>query len=240
MPGLRHDVHLTGVRKAAILTLMVGEDVASDDLQAPQRGRDRDDRARGRARSARSSPTNSAATLEEFHTMWRASEYVTRGGVEYAQKLLIKSLGPDMARRVLDRVVKSFESTMAFTEPRAGRSAAALEVHPERAPADDRAAPRAPQAGPGGAARQLAARGSARRGDHAHGDPRRDLARGDHARLVGHRAAAEVARQPGARVDTAASAPSPSCSTASIAASAPRCWRRSRASRRTWRCRSAT
>ena len=27
------------------------------------------------------SPDASAATLEEFHTMWRASEYVTRGGV---------------------------------------------------------------------------------------------------------------------------------------------------------------
>ncbi len=47
--------------------------------------------------------------------MWRASEYVTRGGVDYAQKLLIKTLGPDMARRVLDRVVKSFESTVAFS-----------------------------------------------------------------------------------------------------------------------------
>ena len=26
-------------------------------------------------------PDNSAATLEEFHTMWRASEYVTRPAV---------------------------------------------------------------------------------------------------------------------------------------------------------------
>ena len=53
--------------------------------------------------------------LEEFHQLWQAADYLTRGGVEYAQKLLVKSLGQELARRVLDRVVKSFESTMAFT-----------------------------------------------------------------------------------------------------------------------------
>jgi flagellar motor switch protein FliG len=60
-------------------------------------------------------PEDSSTALEEFDMMWRASEYVTRGGVEYAQKLLVKSLGPDMARRVLDRVIKSFESSLAFS-----------------------------------------------------------------------------------------------------------------------------
>jgi flagellar motor switch protein FliG len=53
--------------------------------------------------------------LEEFHNMWQAAEYVARGGVEYARKLLVKSLGPEMAKRLLDRLVKSFESTVVFT-----------------------------------------------------------------------------------------------------------------------------
>jgi flagellar motor switch protein FliG len=105
---------LSGVRKAAILTLMVGENTAAamfqhlneDEIEAV---------AREVAVVGQISPETSSATLEEFHTMWRASEYVTRGGVDYAQKLLIKTLGPDMARRVLDRVVKSFESTVAFS-----------------------------------------------------------------------------------------------------------------------------
>jgi flagellar motor switch protein FliG len=105
---------LSGVRKAAILTLMVGETTAAamfqhlneDEIEAV---------AREVAVVGQISPETSSATLEEFHTMWRASEYVTRGGVDYAQKLLIKTLGPDMARRVLDRVVKSFESTVAFS-----------------------------------------------------------------------------------------------------------------------------
>jgi len=105
---------LSGVRKAAILTLMVGETTAAtmfqhlneDEIEAV---------AREVAVVGQISSEASSATLEEFHTMWRASEYVTRGGVDYAQKLLIKTLGPDMARRVLDRVVKSFESTVAFS-----------------------------------------------------------------------------------------------------------------------------
>src|SRR5690349_17079911 len=60
-------------------------------------------------------PDDGASVLEEFHHMWKAAEYLSQGGVEYAQKVLVKSLGPEMARRVLDRVIKSFESTMAFT-----------------------------------------------------------------------------------------------------------------------------
>ena len=217
---------------------MVGE-TPRRSVQAPQRGRDRDDRPRGRARSARSRPTTASDVLEEFHTMWRAAEYVTRGGVEYAQKLLIKTLGADMARRILDRVVKSFESTVGFTAS-SGRPAAALEVHPRRAPADDRADPGAPQAGQAAQLVTLAARRAARRGADADGQPRRNLARRHHPHLVGHRAAAEGARRPRRASSTAASAPWPSCSTASIAASASRCSKRSRASRRTWRCRSAT
>ena len=114
MPVLRDDNQLTGTRKAAILTLMVGEEVASNIFK--HLGEDEIEIiAREVAAIGPIKPESGQQVLEEFHTLWRASEYLTRGGVEYAQKLLVKSLGPDMARRVLDRVVKSFESSMAFT-----------------------------------------------------------------------------------------------------------------------------
>jgi len=104
----------TGVRKAAILTLMVGEDVAAQIFK--YLGEEEIEIiAREVATVGAIKPDHGQSVLEEFHTLWRASEYLTRGGVEYAQKLLVKSLGTDMARRVLDRVVKSFESSMAFT-----------------------------------------------------------------------------------------------------------------------------
>jgi flagellar motor switch protein FliG len=105
---------LSGLRKAAILTLMVGEETAADMFK--HLNEDEIERiAREVANLRQVPPADSAATLEEFHMMWRASEYVSRGGVDYAQKILVRSLGPEMARRVLDRVVKSFESSLAFS-----------------------------------------------------------------------------------------------------------------------------
>jgi flagellar motor switch protein FliG len=105
---------VSGVRKAAVLTLVLGEDAASqlfkflseEEIEAI---------AREVATMGAVKPDVGTVVLEEFHHMWKAAEYLSQGGVEYAQKILVKTLGPDVARRVLDRVVKSFESTMAFT-----------------------------------------------------------------------------------------------------------------------------
>ena len=105
---------LTGLRKAAILTLVLGEDCSSQIFKFMSE-EEIEVIAREVATLRQVKPDDGSQVLEEFHHMWKAAEYLSQGGVEYAQKLLIKSLGPDMARRVLDRVIKSFESTMAFT-----------------------------------------------------------------------------------------------------------------------------
>ena len=104
---------LTGVKKAAILTLLIGEDTASQVFKYLSE-EEIERIAREVATIGKVAADNGTAVLEEFHSMWQAADYLTRGGVEYAQKLLVKTLGHEMARRVLDRVVKSFESTMAF------------------------------------------------------------------------------------------------------------------------------
>ena len=105
---------LTGVRKAAILTLVLGEDAASQIFKFMSE-EEIEVIAREVATLRQVKPDDGSMVLEEFHHMWKAAEYLSAGGVEYAQKVLVKSLGPEMARRVLDRVIKSFESTMAFT-----------------------------------------------------------------------------------------------------------------------------
>ncbi len=53
--------------------------------------------------------------LMEFHHMWKGAEYATRGGVEYAQKIMTRSMGPEGARKILDKVIKSFGSAVVFT-----------------------------------------------------------------------------------------------------------------------------
>ncbi len=105
---------LSGVRKAAVLTLMLGEETSGEVFKHLTE-EEIEVIAREVALLGPIPSDMATSVLEEFHHMWKAAEYVTKGGVEYAQKLLVNSLGPEMARRVLDRVMKSFESSMAFT-----------------------------------------------------------------------------------------------------------------------------
>ncbi len=113
-PNSQSPGQVSGIRKAAILTLVLGEDAASQ-LFKFLNEEEIELIAREVATMGAVKPDIGSVVLEEFHHMWKAAEYLSAGGVEYAQKLLVKTLGPDMARRVLDRVIKSFESTMAFT-----------------------------------------------------------------------------------------------------------------------------
>ena len=105
---------MNGVRKAAVFTLLLGEDASTEVFKYLQEDEieqiAREVAVLGSVRAA-----SGEQVLEEFHNMWIAAEYVARGGVDYAQKLLVKSLGPEMAKRLLDRLVKSFESTLVFT-----------------------------------------------------------------------------------------------------------------------------
>lgn len=104
---------LNGVRKAAILTVLLGEN-ASGELFKHLNEDEIEMIAREVALLGPVPAATATEVLEEFHQMWKAAEYVTKGGVDYASKLLVKSLGPELAKRVLDRVVKTFESSMAF------------------------------------------------------------------------------------------------------------------------------
>jgi flagellar motor switch protein FliG len=105
---------LTGVRKAAVFTLLLGEESSAAVFKHLH-----EDEIEQIAREVALLGSVPAPTgelvLEEFHNMWQAAEYVARGGVDYAQKLLVKSVGAEMARRLLDKLVTSFESTVVFT-----------------------------------------------------------------------------------------------------------------------------
>lgn len=104
---------LSGVRKAAIVTLLLGEEQATAIFKHLHEG-EIELIAREVAGIGQVLPDIGAPVLEEFHHMWRAADYVARGGVDYAQRLLTKTLGPEMARRILERVTKSCESTFVF------------------------------------------------------------------------------------------------------------------------------
>ncbi|MFN8057719.1 MAG: flagellar motor switch protein FliG [Vicinamibacterales bacterium] len=105
---------LTGLRKAALVTMFMGEHIAAGVFKHLKE-EDVERIAREVAALGQFDRAEGTSVLEEFHTMWQAAEHLNRGGLEYAQKLLVQTLGPEPAKRMIERVVKSFQSTMAFT-----------------------------------------------------------------------------------------------------------------------------
>ncbi|MCH5313040.1 MAG: flagellar motor switch protein FliG [Helicobacter sp.] len=55
-----------------------------------------------------------AAVLEEFYVIFQSNQYINSGGMDYARELLIKSLGPDAAKAILDKLAKTMQSQKNF------------------------------------------------------------------------------------------------------------------------------
>lgn len=56
-----------------------------------------------------------AAVLEEFFVILQSNESINAGGLERARALLESSLGPEEARKILDKISKSMQSTQNFS-----------------------------------------------------------------------------------------------------------------------------
>ncbi len=54
------------------------------------------------------------AVLEEFHAIFQSGQYLTSGGMEYARELLYRTLGPEEAKKVLDKLSKSMQESQNF------------------------------------------------------------------------------------------------------------------------------
>lgn len=65
------------------------------------------------ARLAVIPPEQSEGILEEFYDMAIAHEYVLKGGLEYAKKILMGAFPPEQAKKILDRLMKTLGSESA-------------------------------------------------------------------------------------------------------------------------------
>src|ERR1041384_1110531 len=95
-----------GLRKTAILMVMIGDDASSHIL----RQLDEDEVqeiSREIARVQSLTSEQAEGVLEEFYQMAVAHDYVVKGGVDYARKILMNAFGPEHAKKMLDRLVKS-------------------------------------------------------------------------------------------------------------------------------------
>ncbi len=106
---------MSGMRKAAILMLTLGEETSAelmrqlteDEVQAV---------SREIARISSVSPEQAEAVLSEFQQMLVARDYVLKGGLEHARRVLISAFGPETAEKILFRLSRSLRmDTEDFT-----------------------------------------------------------------------------------------------------------------------------
>lgn len=102
-----------GPRKAALLIVSLGDDVASEVFKHLS-----EDEVQLISKELASlqhvSSDITDDVLEEFHQLLLAQSYVVSGTVEYAKRLLVKAYGPEVAKRLLDKVTRALESTAGF------------------------------------------------------------------------------------------------------------------------------
>jgi flagellar motor switch protein FliG len=103
---------LPTLRKAAMLLIVLGEQTAAEMLQHLSED-DVQKVSREVARVTAISAEQSESILEEFHHISNAGDYVARGGVDFARKLLLRAFEPEVARRQLDRLTKALGAEAA-------------------------------------------------------------------------------------------------------------------------------
>ena len=103
---------LSGQKKAAVLLVTMGHAASSAVLK---HFNEDEVHVLGRevARLRQVTNETSERVLEEFYQMSVAHDYVLKGGVEYARKMLVSAFGPEEARSLLDRLMKTVGSDAA-------------------------------------------------------------------------------------------------------------------------------
>jgi flagellar motor switch protein FliG len=105
----RETGNLSGLRKAAILLVAVGEELAGDILRAlPEQ--DVQGLTEELADLRGITPAMSAEVLQEFWELLETQGFVMHGGLDYASRLLIETFGKERAEEMLMLVRRSQEA----------------------------------------------------------------------------------------------------------------------------------
>jgi flagellar motor switch protein FliG len=106
---------LTGVQKAAMVLVMLGEECSAQLIK--QLTEDQVQLVSREIARISSIPADQAdAVVEEFYQMTMARDYVVRGGIDYAKGMLHSAFGPETAKKLIDRVVAALGHNMANFE----------------------------------------------------------------------------------------------------------------------------
>ncbi len=101
-----------GLRKAAVLMIILGDQISGEILRQLD---EEEVQVLGRevARITSISNDQAESVLEEFYQMSMARDYVLKGGIDYAKRMLMNAFGPEHAKKLVDRLVKTLGSELA-------------------------------------------------------------------------------------------------------------------------------
>jgi flagellar motor switch protein FliG len=99
--------------KAASMFVLLGEEVASGIMRHLSEG-EIEQLSREISNVGAISSDQAEADAEEMYQMLVANRFVSEGGVDYARKVILKTLGAGSAKRIIDRLSSSYASTNAF------------------------------------------------------------------------------------------------------------------------------
>jgi flagellar motor switch protein FliG len=102
------EIQLTGKRKAAILLVLLGDDVATNVYQNLPETELRVI-SQEIALLEYVSPEVASKVLQEYHELSLTQDYLAQGGPDYASKLLVKAFGEEGARSLIDEVSRAQE-----------------------------------------------------------------------------------------------------------------------------------
>ncbi len=104
---------LTNLQKIAILMVVLGEEVTTEIFKRLEE-EEIADISREISLLGPIPSDVSEKVIEEFYSITVAKKYIAMGGLEYAKQVLVKSLGPEQARKIIDRLIKLLEKSTGF------------------------------------------------------------------------------------------------------------------------------
>ena len=103
---------LRGYQKAAVFLVTLGEDSSAEILKHLS-----EDEVnlvtQAVARITNINADQADNILEEFYQMAVAQEFIVKGGLDYAKKMLLTAFGPETTKRLMDRLSKALGSDVA-------------------------------------------------------------------------------------------------------------------------------
>jgi flagellar motor switch protein FliG len=100
------DENLSGLRKAAMLLILLGDKTSAEIIRNLEE-EEVQIVSREIARLDAISSEMAEALLEEFYQMNMAHDFVVRGGMDYAKKMLVHAFGPEVSKKLIDRLSKA-------------------------------------------------------------------------------------------------------------------------------------